>query len=378
LNRDLLFLASALLTWGIGEGMFFSFQPLYLQELGADPQKIGVILGGVGLTMMLVHLPSGFLSDRIGRRPLLYASWLIGCLATLIMALASSLPVFVLGSILYGFTAFVIAPLNSYISAARGNWSVGRLFTLISATFSLGYVLGPLIGGWIGETFGMKQTFIWAALIFVVSTLLIFFIRAQPIENQIQQTSIQAMQRVLSPPFIRYLSIVFFVVLAIYLPQPLSQNFLQNEKSLDLIQIGRLLAVTSIGGVLLNLSLGQLNARTGFVLAQVCMFVFAFFIWQGQSLPWFVLAYFLLGSYRTARSLAAAQSRSLVDSSQMGLAFGWVETAAASAVTLAPPLAGLLYTTKPSLVYPVSMVAIAAALIITLLFSPAHNPEANL
>ena len=69
-SRDLILIALSLMTWGLGEGMFYFFQPLYLQELGADPLKIGTILGLVGLAMMLSYLPGrlSLRSHRAGAR----------------------------------------------------------------------------------------------------------------------------------------------------------------------------------------------------------------------------------------------------------------------------------------------------------------------
>ena len=55
--RDLILVALSILVWGIGEGMFLLFQPLYLEELGADPVMIGAIMGVIGLAMALGHLP---------------------------------------------------------------------------------------------------------------------------------------------------------------------------------------------------------------------------------------------------------------------------------------------------------------------------------
>src|SRR5512139_970169 len=122
--------------------MFLYFQPLYMQELGADPVLIGTILGGVGLLMTLAYLPAGYLSDHIGRRPMLITAWILGTLSTGLMALANSLPVFVLVSALYGMTSFVVMPLCSYVTAARGRMSVARALTLISATYNIGAILG--------------------------------------------------------------------------------------------------------------------------------------------------------------------------------------------------------------------------------------------
>jgi len=146
MNRNLLFVAIALFTWGIGEGAFFHFQPIYLEELGASPIEIGSILSAVGMAMTIVHIPAGHLADRIGRRKMLWAAWLFGSTATWVMALARSLPMVIFGMILYALTAFVMSPLNSYVTAARGKWSVARAITLISASFNAGAIVGPLLG----------------------------------------------------------------------------------------------------------------------------------------------------------------------------------------------------------------------------------------
>ena len=138
MEPTLIWLGAALFTWGLGESMFLLFQPIYLQQLGADPVQIGIILGAFGAVMTIAHIPAGHLSDRIGRRPMIVASWVIGIIATLLMAVARSLPFFVVGVLLYGFTAFVVSPLDSYTTAARGKWSVARAITYGSLTFNAG------------------------------------------------------------------------------------------------------------------------------------------------------------------------------------------------------------------------------------------------
>jgi MFS family permease len=98
LNRNLVFIAVALLLWGFGEGMFFNFQPIYLKSLGSDEQQIGLILGAFGAAMAVTHIPAGRLADRIGRRPLIWAAWVMGLVSTVVMALARELPLFVVGN----------------------------------------------------------------------------------------------------------------------------------------------------------------------------------------------------------------------------------------------------------------------------------------
>lgn len=375
MSRDLILVALALVTWGVGEGMFLYFEPIYLEQLGADPLAIGSILGGVGMAMAISYLPAGFLSDRYGRRPMLRLAWLIGTAATWIMALANSLGLFVAGIALYGFTSFVVVPLNSYVTQAHGKWSVARTITLISASFNLGVIIGPLIGGWIGATFGLKRTFFLAACLFILSTGLIYFIRPQPIENTGNRTPSQAWRGLVNRRYLQFLFVIFFVTFSIYLPQPLSQNYLLNERGLDLTQIGQLISIRSLGIVLLSLLLGQLNPRRGYLLAQLGMAAFSLLLWRGTSLPWYMAGYFLLGSYQTARSLTIAQGRSLVQIDNIGVGYGLLETAMTSAIILAPPLAGLLYQLSPTLIYSTSLILIAGALVGTKFLSPIRSKD---
>ena len=368
MSRDLILVAISMITWGVGEGMFLYFQPIYLQQLGADPLSIGTILGGFGLMMTISHVPAGYLADRLGRKPIMLAAWVMGVVATWIMALANGLTLFVAGLLLYGVTLFVISPLNSYITAARGRFSVGRAITLISASFNLGVVIGPWLGGQIGEQMGLRQTYYIAAWLFMASTIIIFLIRSQPVESASMAEAGNGWM--FNSRYLAYFAIVFLAMFATSLPQPLSPNFLQNQRALSLSQIGRLYSVSSIGVVALNLTLGQLPVRAGFLLGQVAVGLFAVLLWRGTGLPWYTLGYFMLGGYKTARSLAAAQMRELVHQAKMGLAYGLTETVSSTATMLSPPLAGYLYDRNPIWIYPLAVGLILVSMLIGLRFLP--------
>ena len=182
MNRNLALVSVSLLTWGAGEGLFLYFQTLYLQEWGADPLMIGSILGGMGVAMAVMQIPAGYLADRVGSRPVMWGSWLLGTAAAWLMALANSLPLFIAGMLTYGLTSFVLAPMNSYVTAVRGRWSPGRALTLVSAAYNLGAVIGPTIGGALANLYGLKSVYQVAAVILVFSTLIILFAQKPPVE----------------------------------------------------------------------------------------------------------------------------------------------------------------------------------------------------
>ena len=363
MNKSLWLVAIALFTWGIGEGAFFYFQPLYLEELGASPIEIGSILSAVGAAMTIVHIPAGHLADRFGRRRMLWAAWLFGSTATWVMALARSLPTFTFGMILYAFTAFVMSPLNSYITAARGKWSVARAITLTSASFNAGAILGPLLGGWIGEHFGLGRTYLFAGGIFVISTLMIFNIPHQTVEPR--SSARGSIELLKNPTFQRFLPIIFLTIFSMYLAQPLTPNFLQNHRRLPLHQIGIILSAGSLGNVAMNLVIGRLQALRGFLLSHLSVALFATIIWKGFGLPWYICGYFFLGGYRVARSLAIAQVRDLVALANMGLAYGVAESVSGTALILAAPLAGYLYDLNPEIIYPLTIAMLAVSLFVS-------------
>jgi MFS family permease len=377
MKRDLLLIAISMFAWGLGEGMFLYFQPIYLEQLGADPIAIGSILGGFGLAMTVSHIPAGYLADRVGRKPLLVAAWVLGMLATWTMALAGTLAVFVAGLLLYGITLFVMSPLQSYVAAARGRLSVGRAITLMSAGFNLGAVIGPWLGGRIGDQLGIRQTYVIAGLIFIVSTVIILFIHPQPVEKVPSSGNDRGWMY--SPRYKVYMGVIFLAIFATYLPQPLTPNFLSNQGGLNLSQVGSLYSVASVGVVVLNLALGALPARVGFLLGQAAVGIFSLLLWSAAGLAGYLPAFLLLGGFRTAKALGMAQVRELAPSERMGLAFGLSETVAATAVVMAPLVAGYLYSINPRAMYPVAGSLILVSLVVSALFSPRRKqPEAEM
>jgi MFS family permease len=364
MKRDFILVVISLTIWGIGEGAFMYFQPLYLEELGASPLLIGGILGGMGLAMTVVHIPAGYLADRFGRRQLMWAAWGMGIITTGLMAMSRTLMPFSVGVILYSLTLFVIAPLNSYATAARHNLTVEQAFTTTSAGFYLGGIAGPLIGRLLANRFGLRSIYFFAFVVFILSALIIRFIRPQPRDDN-QENSARELLK--NRVFLRYLPYVFILYLALFLPQPLAPNYLQNQLSISLQTIGILGAVTNLGNVLLNLLFGQLPTQIGLLLGQAFVITYAVLVWKYAQLPSLVTGYFLLGGFRAVRSLLSAQVEKIVHHSNMGLAYGILETVSGLAMVAAPPLAGALYTVKPESVFSVSIMLIIPVLLFTFL-----------
>jgi len=261
----------------------------------------------------------------------------------------------------------VSAPMNSYVTAARGKMRVAQAMTLVSAMYNVGAILGPTIDGVIGDKLGLGKVYLIAAVLFTLSTAVILNIRAQPVQPSAAVTQRQNGLK-LGIQFWLILGLFFLATFAMFLPQSLAPNFLQNERGVSLAQMGRLFSVGSIGVVIIHLIFGQFDAGLGFILSQLAAGLFPLLLWQGTGMGWYALGYFMLGGFRTSRLMASAEVQEMVSESQMGLAYGLLESVGGAAVMLSPLLAGLLYKRQPAAMYPVTLMLIGVVLILSVVF----------
>jgi MFS family permease len=367
--RDLWLVATSLFTWGAGEGMFFFFQNIYLQNhFGASPVEIGAIVGAASLVVMVIYIPTGHLAGRIGARPLLTSCWMVGITAIGIMAFAESLTVFLVGMVMYALTAAVNVPLNLYVTNARGNWSVSRALSVTQGLYALGAVAGPFIGGLIADRWGIQQVYQFALCFVCLSGIIIFFIRSQPPhprEKGAFQRDLLGNQR-----FYIFLGLMFCSLFILYLPQPLTPNYLKTTHGLQFIEVGIVGTIANLGNALIMLTLGGLKPLLGLFAGQLLMMVAAVLFWKGNGLEIFAPAYFVQGGFRLFRMMMLAYSRHFYVPSLTNMAYAIMETTTGLALVLAPLIAGILYNQNPHLMYIVCVAGIGITISLNLFILP--------
>jgi MFS family permease len=131
----------------MGFSILIPILPAHLERLGADRIHIGIVLA-LYLIAMVLFLPLwGWISDRVGRRPVLLTC-LVGTAASfLLMAPARSLALFYLARVLQGFFGASVGTAQAYVTDVTSHeeraWGIG----LIGAAAGLGMVFGPAVGG---------------------------------------------------------------------------------------------------------------------------------------------------------------------------------------------------------------------------------------
>lgn len=363
--RDVGILAVRNLIWGLGEGLFIFFYPLALQQWHINTVQIGAVLSLLGVIMAVVQALAGYLSDRFGTRPLIRAACILGVMAAGMMAAANSLPFFIAGLIVYSINAFINAPLNSYITQMRGSWSAQRSITFVAGSFQVGGIVGPMLGGWIGQTAGLAVVFRYATGLFLIATAIAFFARRPVAQQEEQESGTPLVNPLTNPRFLSLLVIIFLTIVAFSTPQQLTSVYLQDVHLLSIQQIGLTGTFAGIGGAVILFALGSAPALVGMITSQALLGLFCIFLWRGQNAAVFYIGYLFVGGYPLYRSMAAAAVRPLVKTRDMGLAYGLVEMGNALAVILAPLVAGFLYQSRPESVYTISLIALVVTISLT-------------
>jgi MFS family permease len=376
LNRDQRLLALSFLLWGVGMSLFFYIQPLYIAELGATPEQIGVVLSLSGLIVTVLYIPIGWWADRHGRKPVMIAGWSLGVAAALSMALAPDWRWIIPAQIAYWLANFAMPAANGYIAASTRKGHASRTFSVIWGSSSVGSILSPAVGGWIGDQFGFRTVYVCGAVMFGLSTVMVALLRDQPVEPQRPALASAPRRLLVNPAFVGQIALTLVLFFAIDLGQVMTPKFMQDVRGLSLTQIGWLGTIGAFGIMVFVLLLGQLpSSRPWALLASQMMALLAVGLWLwSPAIGVIGLAYFIHGSDRVVRpSVLGRLSRSL-DGTTMSLGYGFYETALRLGLAISPYVAGLLYTQDPRWPLSASLAGLAASLVLTwLLPDPARQ-----
>ncbi|KKB78141.1 MFS transporter [Devosia soli] len=150
----------------IGAGLIFPILPELLTQLN-EGGDIGFLYGAmlaIYAVMQFIFSPVlGVLSDRFGRRPILLLSLAGTLLDYLIMALTPIGWMLVVGRAMAGITSANMAVASAYITDTTPPEERAQRFGLIGAVMSVGFIIGPVIGGVMGAWW-LRSPFLVAAL----------------------------------------------------------------------------------------------------------------------------------------------------------------------------------------------------------------------
>jgi MFS transporter, DHA1 family, tetracycline resistance protein len=187
-QASIIFIFITILIDVIGVGLIIPILPDLIQSfVGGDETeaaKYGGFLMGIYGLMQFVFAPIiGGLSDRYGRRPVLLASMFAFALDYILLALAPSLAWLVVGRIVAGITGASFTTATAYIADISTPENRSKNFGLVGAAFGIGFIIGPIIGGFLADI-SLRTPFWVAAVMSLLNGLYGLFILPESLKAE--------------------------------------------------------------------------------------------------------------------------------------------------------------------------------------------------
>jgi multidrug resistance protein len=180
------------------------------RKLGASPTVIGFLFASFGVTLLLVSVPMGAVSDRIGRKAPLVGGLAALAAASLIFAFADTLPWLFAARLVQGAADAVTWVVGfALIADLYPPNERGRVTGTVMMGTSFAIMVGPTIGGWLYELGGMRTPFVVVA---VLATIVFFLLLWYEVPPQRGEGDIVPLGLVLRVPAIAACAIVVIAI----------------------------------------------------------------------------------------------------------------------------------------------------------------------
>lgn len=360
-RRALIFLFAVVLIDIIGFGIVMPVLPSLIMQLGEMPVDRAALwagwLGAGYAAMQFVFAPVlGNLSDRYGRRPVLLAAILGFGLDYLVMGFAPNLIWLVVGRLVAGATGASYAAAYAYLADITPPEKRAQSFGVIGMAFGFGFIVGPALGGFLGELGPRIPFFAAGGLALANFVFGWFFLRESlPAENRrpfrIGRANAFAALKALSgqSPTVLWLvaalalwqlshlvypSIWAYFVIAAY-------GWSEWKIGLSLMAVG--LASALVQGFGLRLLIPRLGER-GAVVLGVTSVVAAAVLYMVARADWIVFAAIAIGGLQglIMPSINAMNSKA-VDAASQGELQGATQAMGSLAAIVGPPFYTILF-----------------------------------
>lgn len=178
MNKPLVVIFAAIALDAVGIGLIFPILPRLLESV-AHTQNTAPIIGimiALYAVMQFIFAPVlGALSDNLGRRPVLLISLVGAAINYVAMAFAPQLWMLLLGRAIAGLTSANMSVAMAYVTDISPEDKRARRFGLFNAMFGAGFIVGPVLGGLLGDCW-LRLPFIAAAALNAGNLLLALFI----------------------------------------------------------------------------------------------------------------------------------------------------------------------------------------------------------
>jgi len=348
----------------IGFGMIIPILPLYAKSFQAAEWQIGLLLACYSFMQFLASPVLGYISDRIGRKPVLLVSLIGSAIGYAVMASAASLTMLFIARIIAGICGASVGTAAAYIADITPPENRSRRMGLIGAAFGVGFVLGPAIGGILSQFWTKGPFWFGAGLAFLNAIAVLLILPETERHVKRSEAAIPAGTDVVDQtgrggiPILvvtYFVAIAGFAIVTMIYPQVLDRRFSLTPAQISLVfvflgLVGAFIQGGAIGRMAKKFGDYRL-AAAGLLLMAISMVIMPF----AHNIPLFLLFTFGLaaGNSLAQPTLMAMASR-LAASTAQGRVIGTVQSAGSLGRVVGPSAGGFMLgwdRPRPDLAY---------------------------
>jgi DHA1 family tetracycline resistance protein-like MFS transporter len=343
----------------IGFGIVIPVLPYYVEgtKFNASPRVVGLLFASYSVMQLIFTPILGRLSDKYGRRPILFLSLLGTSLGFFVMGFANTLWMLFAGRIIDGITGGNISTAQAYIADITTPENRAKGMGMIGAAFGLGFIFGPAIGG-ILSRWGISVPLFFAGGLALANAILLYFTLPEtvtadhPARNSAANGRWSQLAASLKQPQLAYVLVIYFVFIVAFSIMTTSfALFTMFRFGYDASHNGYLFMYVGILGALVQgVLIGRLVKRFGEVklviigalLFAASLFLFPF-VGPATGLATLLLlgGVFSLGNSLATPSLTTLASKSAGRGEQGGV-LGVTQSVASLARVIGPLISAFL------------------------------------
>lgn len=357
-------------------GIIIPIIPEYLKEIGQGGTAAGLIIAIFAFAQFIVSPIGGKWTDKYGRRPMINLGLFTLAISMFIFYFADSIGLLYLSRAIGGIgCAFLIPAIYAYVAdittmdqRAKGN-------SFISASMSLGIVVGPGIGGYLAE-FGLKTPLLVSAIVGVLAFVVSFFSlkESMPTETEAEHVPDSSMVKDIllsvKKPFFIPLVITLIMSFGLMAYETVLGLYVTDQFSATTKDIAFMITATGLVGVIMQLFvvdklvrvMGELNVVKLFLIVTAIAFLLS--IIAGSYSMFFVISLIIFLATSILRPVLTTLISKLAGKEQ-GFAMGMNNAYMSIGNILGPLMAGALYDIR--ILYP--FIAGLIILVLTTIFT---------
>ncbi|WP_054955121.1 MFS transporter [Paenibacillus dakarensis] len=378
----LLILLSNIFIVFLGVGLIVPVMPSFKNLMHLSGETMGYLMAVFAFAQLLMSPIAGRWIDRFGRKKMIVIGLFLFSISELIFGLGTDVSVLYASRILGGISgAFIMPGVTAYVADITSAHERPKAMGYVSAAISIGFIIGPGIGGFIAEL-GIRAPFYFAAGFALLTCISSIFILKEPLtKEQLAEISqlkedtnfITDLRRSFQPMYIIAFIIVFVLAFGLSAYETVFSMYSDEKFGFTPRDIATIITISSIFGVIVQVFLfGKMVNKLGEKrLIQICLIAGVIFAVMSTMMSSYLSVLAVTSCIFLAFDLlrpALTTYLSKTAEKEQGFVAGMNSTYTSLGNIIGPALGGILFDMNIEYPFLVSAIIIFVGLLLTLVW----------